>query len=77
VNIKKEIIKNSDGYGYKIYKNNILFIVQNYFPAISGNKTMTENQAIMISNLIIRKLEDKPDELPTVTVKEVEEILEK
>jgi len=76
--ITKEVVRSGgEGYGYRIFRDDRIFIVQDFTPAISGNVEMTERQAELLSDLVMKRLEEKPDDLPTVTKEEVEEIIGK
>jgi hypothetical protein len=63
------------GYGYKIYVDGYLFIVQPIAPAVSGHVIMTETQASTMAHAIIDKLSTNPKALPALSVPDVIKIL--
>jgi hypothetical protein len=54
---RKEIFKTKDGYGYRILKNDVVVIIQDYKPFVEGWQPMTEEEANQLAEEEIQKLE--------------------
>ena len=60
-------------WGYKIYKNEISFIVQSNIPAISNEKGFqTKSDASKVGQLVVQKLNQK--KMPTITINELDSL---
>jgi hypothetical protein len=58
------------GWGYDVYRNNSLFIHQEYMPAVEGRKGFaSEEEAKRIGELILGKM--KNTDFPVVTLDEI------
>lgn len=67
-----EIIKLTNGWGYRIFVNNSLYIEQLNIPAIEGIKPFKDNkQAQKMAEEVIKKLQKSTD-FPTITVEELD-----
>lgn len=54
---QKEIYKSDYGWGYKIYSDNLLVIVQPFRPAVSGYRGFeSEDEASKCADLLIEKM---------------------
>jgi len=69
--MEKEIYKVLGGYGYRIIVNGKVLIQQDYTPCLQGKVLMSKERAERLANLVLQKLKDKPNELPTLTIGEV------
>jgi len=58
------------GYGYEV-DNGVIKVRQEQLPAISGIQRMTKRQAQALAEMVAQKLQERPGELPTLTVDEV------
>jgi hypothetical protein len=62
-------------WGYDILSSGKLFIHQPTVPAIQGNHGFAgKSSAEKVARLAIKKLKEKPNEFPTVTIEELEEL---
>jgi hypothetical protein len=67
------VVKNEQGWGYEIRRNNHPFIYQEYIPAIEGRKAFLDKRsAKKTGRLVLLKLQH--NQLPTVTKEELKEI---
>jgi hypothetical protein len=58
------------GWGYDVYRNDSIYIHQEYMPAVEGRKGFaTEAEAKKIGDLVLEKM--KKNDLPVVTVEEI------
>lgn len=65
-----ESIKTENGWGYTIKQNDKIIIKQSIIPVISTKKPFeTEDEALKIGNLVLRKLKHKTS--PTITKKDL------
>jgi len=55
---RKEIFKTKDGYGYRILKDDVVIITQDFKPKVEGWQTMTEEEANQLAEEEIQKLEE-------------------
>jgi hypothetical protein len=53
----KEIFPNEEGYGYKILKDGVIVIIQDFKPGVEGWQPMTEEEANQLADEEIRRLE--------------------
>jgi hypothetical protein len=53
----KEIFRNEEGYGYKILKDGVIVIIQDFKPGVEGWQPMTEEEANQLADEEIRRLE--------------------
>ncbi|QCX39222.1 DUF4907 domain-containing protein [Aureibaculum algae] len=68
-----ETFKIDDGWGYKILKDDKIFIKQNFIPAVKGNRPfVSEMEAYNTANLVIIRLDQ--NKLPTITIAELNSI---
>lgn len=66
-------VHTSAGWGYEVYRNDTLSIVQHTIPAIGGNKGfVSEEQAKAVANLALQKL--KAGHFPTIEIRELDSI---
>jgi|YNPMSStandDraft_1061717.scaffolds.fasta_scaffold11776_3 hypothetical protein len=52
----KEIFKTDEGFGYKILKNEVVFIVQDFKPGVEGWIPMTKEEANQLADEEIKNL---------------------
>lgn len=71
--MEKEIYKVVGGYGYKIIRDGKVFIQQDFTPCIQGKVCMSREKAEHLSDLVLKKLKERPNELPTLTLSEVKD----
>lgn len=57
INVRKEIYQVENGYGYKIYINEKLTILQPYYPCLSGTNPMTYEIANNLAEIIKVRIE--------------------
>ena len=63
MDITKEIYESEYGYGYKIYVDGELTIIQPHAPGVPGVKGMTTSEATKYADEIIERMSKPPDEL--------------
>ena len=69
-----EIIKFENGWGYKIYVDNKIYITQNVIPGVPGNTAFrSSKEAQKVANLVLDKI-NKGILPPTITVNELKEL---
>ena len=69
-----EIIKVANGWGYRIFVNNTLYIEQLNIPAIEGIKPFKDSkQAQKMAEVVIKKVQKSAD-FPTISVKELDSL---
>lgn len=72
--LKYEVVKVDSGWGYKIYKNNKVFINQPFIPAVRGTHYFkTKKDAELTAQLVI-DIMSKKNGLPTVTIEQLDSI---
>jgi hypothetical protein len=70
VNATVKTFHTAIGWGYDVYRNNSLFIHQEYMPAIEGRKGFaSEEEAKRIGELVTVKM--KNTDFPVVTIEEI------
>lgn len=63
---KLNTINYADGWGYEIYIDSALFIIQENIPGVSGNQQfISREEALLCGELMIKKLKQK--QRPTIT----------
>ncbi|WP_117882728.1 DUF4907 domain-containing protein [Aureibaculum luteum] len=68
-----ETFKVDKGWGYKVLKDNKIFIKQNFIPAVKGNRPfVSEMEAYNTANLVIIRLDQ--NKLPTITIADLNSI---
>jgi hypothetical protein len=70
VNATMKTFHTEIGWGYNVYRNDSLYIHQEYMPAVEGRKGFdTEADAKKIAELVLEKM--KKSDLPVITVEEI------
>jgi hypothetical protein len=71
--VSLKTIQNKSGWGYQILVNDSLYINQETIPVIQGNKAfVSKEDAEKIGNLMITKIKQHSNKLPTITVQELD-----
>lgn len=60
----KEIYESEYGYGYKIFFDGKLTIIQPHVPGVAGLKGMTSSEADKYADAIIERMNKPPEEMP-------------
>lgn len=60
----KEIYESECGYGYKIYIDGKLTIIQPHTPGVPGFKGMTSSEADKYADEVIERMSKPPEEVP-------------
>jgi len=72
--IKKEIYQVNGGYYGYLVGNERFKIQQSHLPVVGGMVGMNKEVAENLANLVAKKLEENPNELPTITMEELKEL---
>ena len=72
--IKKEIYQVNGGYYGYLVDNGRFKIQQSHLPVVGGTVGMNKEVAENLANLVAKKLEENPNELPTITMEELKEL---
>ncbi len=73
--ITYSLFETESGFGYNIEIDGQVKFYQTHAPAVSGLRDMTKKQAGKLAQMVVGKLKDKPNELPTLSTAEVEGVL--
>jgi hypothetical protein len=60
----KELYESEYGYGYKIYVDGKLTIIQPHAPGVPGLKGMTHSEANEYADKVIERMSKPPEEVP-------------
>lgn len=73
VYVQVRAFQTTDGWGYEILADGKSFIRQSIIPAIAGKHSFqTKEQAVMVGNKVVEKIEHK--QVPVITVAELKEM---
>jgi hypothetical protein len=71
--IRGEVYKSDNGYGYYIFAKNKLLVKQDFIPALQGEKKFCDStDAAKVSRLVIHKINSK--KMPAITIKELDSL---
>jgi|688.fasta_scaffold77032_5 hypothetical protein len=72
---KVSIFATSDGWGYKIRNTGKVVIIQENIPALNKKKSFkSKRDAKQIGNLVLKKLIKSPNELPNISIEELDSL---
>ena len=72
--LRTEVFQIDTGWGYRIYKNNRVFIEQNQIPAVAGFYLFTSAEKAQIAADFVADKMTKQQGLPSVTIEELDSI---